>query len=330
MSYRSTIARQPQSIAQCLDMARADVAGLDLAPFASGHIAVTGIGASFAASVVVAGELARRGRRAAAVRAVDMIESANIADSIVALSHRGRSIENVDSLNAHPSVPTLAITNNTESPLATAAGRHIRLNNGSDATPSSTGYTGTLGAAAMLVETLCGHSQTDWDRLAGQISGMLERAADKMPRLSRLFANRRAIDCVGSCSFLGTADGASLLLREAARLPASATDTRHYLHGPMESMDDTTGVVIFGDGREVRLASQLEEIGCSVLLITANPDIEDKGTLTVLRAPRQENRIVRAMLDILPAQLLAAEISDAAGLTDTKFRYPQADTKISA
>jgi glucosamine--fructose-6-phosphate aminotransferase (isomerizing) len=30
----------------------------------------------------------------------------------------------------------------------------------------------------------------------------------------------------------------------------------------------------------------------------------------------------------LAAQLLAAELSDAAGLTDVKFRYPQADTKV--
>jgi|GEM_PF-4323430 len=34
------------------------------------------------------------------------------------------------------------------------------------------------------------------------------------------------------------------------------------------------------------------------------------------------------MIDTLLAQLLAAELSDAAGLTDAKFRYPQKDTKL--
>lgn len=113
-------------------------------------------------------------------------------------------------------------------------------------------------------------------------------------------------------------------------MPAGPADTRHYLHGPMESMDATTGVVVFGDGREVQLARQLQEIGCPVLLVTADAEIEDGDILTVLRIPLQENRIARGILDILSAQLLAAELSDAAGLTDTKFRYPQTDTKIKA
>jgi glucosamine--fructose-6-phosphate aminotransferase (isomerizing) len=36
----------------------------------------------------------------------------------------------------------------------------------------------------------------------------------------------------------------------------------------------------------------------------------------------------QAILDILPAQLLAAELSDAASLTDTKFRYRMSETKV--
>jgi len=96
----------------------------------------------------------------------------------------------------------------------------------------------------------------------------------------------------------------------------------------MESMDSKTGVVVFGDGRELQMARQLEELGCPVLLVTANPEIRDGSLLTVMRVPAQENLIARAILDILTAQLLAAQLSDAAGLTDTKFRYPQTDTSI--
>jgi glucosamine--fructose-6-phosphate aminotransferase (isomerizing) len=48
-----------------------------------------------------------------------------------------------------------------------------------------------------------------------------------------------------------------------------------------------------------------------------------------MRVPAESNRIARGILDILPAQLLAAELSDAAGLTDAKFRYPQTDTKLT-
>ncbi|TIP13063.1 SIS domain-containing protein [Mesorhizobium sp.] len=328
MSYRSEVARQPESIAACIRSARQGLASVDLSPFSSGLVAVTGIGASYAASVVVAGELARRGRRAVAMRAVDMIDGTDVADAIIAMSHRGRSVETVDALKAQAGVPALAITKGETSPLALAAGRHIKLDNGNDATPSSTGYTGSLAAAGLLTESLCGATATDWDALPGKVADLLGRAATKMKHIGELFAARRAIDCVGAVSSLGTADGASLLIREASRIPAGATDTRHYLHGPMESMDATTGVVVIGDGREVRLAEQLDGLGCPVVLITANGDIDDKGKLTVLRVPAEENRIARGILDIMVAQLLAAELSDAAGLTDTKFRYRQTDTKI--
>jgi len=328
MSYRSTIARQPEAIANCITAAEAEIAGLDLKPFASGLIAVTGIGASFAAATVVASEFVRRGRRAVALRSVDLIDGHDMADAIIALSHRGRSVETVDSLKNHPGSAKLAITNSAESPLAQAAGRHIRLDNGGDATPSSTGYTGTLVAAGLLTERLAGKSATDWKGLPQTVADLLGQAATKMPNLAELFKDRRAIDCVGACASLGTADGASLLIREAARIPAGATDTRHYLHGPMEAMDKRTGVVVFGDGREVRMARQLGEIGSPVLLVTARDDVTDQGLLTVIRVPTQENRIARGIVDIISAQLLAAELSDAAGLTDTKFRYPQTDTKL--
>jgi glucosamine--fructose-6-phosphate aminotransferase (isomerizing) len=58
---------------------------------------------------------------------------------------------------------------------------------------------------------------------------VLAAAADKMERLRRVFAGRRAIDCVGAGAGFGTSDEASLLIRETSRIPAAAYDTRHYL-----------------------------------------------------------------------------------------------------
>src|SRR5690606_28240647 len=234
MSYRSTIARQPEALADTYAAAREELAVLDLSSLDRPVIGVTGIGASFAAAVVGAAELQAKGRRAFAIRAVDMVDGRNLCDALVGLSHRGRSVETVAALEKLSSARRLAITNDPQSPLAKAAELHLRLNNGPDPTTPITGYTATLLAIAMAFEK----------------------------RLGKLFPARRAIDCVGAGASLGTADGASLLLREAARIPASAYDTRHYLHGPMESMDGTTGVVLFGAGREVELAQHLDRIGC--------------------------------------------------------------------
>ncbi len=107
-------------------------------------------------------------------------------------------------------------------------------------------------------------------------------------------------------------------------------DDRDSLIHPFVQQNPGVRVVSFGDGRELQMARQLQDIGCPVLLVTANPEAEDGPLLTVMHVPAQENRIARAILDILTAQLFAAQLSDAAGLTDTKFRYPQTDTKIKA
>jgi glucosamine--fructose-6-phosphate aminotransferase (isomerizing) len=328
MSYRATIARQPQSLADSIATARSELTKLDLAPLKSGVIAVTGIGASFAAATVVSGELVRQGRRAFPVRCTDL-GGGGLADCIVALSHRGTSVETVEALTANPGAVKLALTKDPESPLARAAGRHLTINNGSDATPSSTGYTGALVAAGLMVDRLC-DGETDWERLPIQASEVLQAAEAKMAKLRRTFADRRAIDCVGAGPALGAADEASLLIREAARIPASPAETRHYLHGPMESADAGAGVVIFGKGREIEIARQLQAIGCPVLLVTTRADVAEGPLLTVVSVPAHENVIAQGILDILTAQLLAAELSDAAELTDTKFRYPQTDTKIKA
>ncbi|MDW9636017.1 glucosamine--fructose-6-phosphate aminotransferase [Sinorhizobium meliloti] len=328
MSYRSTIARQPQQLASSLAAIEAELEKLDLAPLREGVLGITGIGASYEAAVVTAGELQRRGRRATAWHAVDLMEPGNPVDAIVALSSGGRSVEPVTALRKHAGAFSIAVTSEGDNPLAEAARSSICFQSGADATPSSTGYTGTLLATGMLSDALCGKS-TDWMQLTKLAGQVLAESAAKMERAGAIFRQRRAIDCVGAVSALGTAGEAGLLIREAARIPAGATDTLHYLHGPMEPMDSTTGVLIFGDGRELKLAQDMAEIGCAVLLVTTNTEIADKDNLTVVRVPAFENRIARALLDILPAQLLAAELSDAAGLTDTKFRYRQTDTKIN-
>jgi len=327
MSYRSTIARQPEALADTYAAAREELAVLDLSSLDRPVIGVTGIGASFAAAVVGAAELQAKGRRAFAIRAVDMVDGRNLCDALVGLSHRGRSVETVAALEKLSSARRLAITNDPQSPLAKAAELHLRLNNGSDATPSSTGYTATLLAMGMAFEKLLGDTSDAFAAIPKLVSEVLATAGSRMERLGKLFPARRAIDCVGAGASLGTADGASLLLREAARIPASAYDTRHYLHGPMESMDRTTGVVLFGAGREVELAQHLDRIGCPALLVTT-ADVADGELLTVVKVPKADNLIAQGILDILTAQLFAAELSDAAGLTDTKFRYRMSDTKV--
>jgi glucosamine--fructose-6-phosphate aminotransferase (isomerizing) len=164
--------------------------------------------------------------------------------------------------------------------------------------------------------------------LPDNVSKVLDISAEKISRFAPAFSGRRAVDCIGANASLGSAGEASLQIREAVRLPAWAVDTRHYLHGPMEAMDAATGAVVFGDDREIKLAEDLAGLGCAVLLVTTREEPKDRDNLAVIRIPALENRVARGILEILPVQLLTADLSTLCGLDVVKFRYPQSDTKI--
>ncbi|MFV0336390.1 MAG: SIS domain-containing protein [Tropicimonas sp.] len=329
MTYRSTIARQPEALADTLASVTTTLPDRTPGTLGDGVIAVTGIGASLAAARIGAAELRRLGRRALACAPGEVIARPALVDGLIGLSHRGRSVETVEAFDALGAGTTLAITKDPESPLAKAADIHVHMDNGEDATPSATGYTCTLLAQAVLFEAMAGVRDTDWPRLIDAAATCLDDAADAMARLEAQFASRRAIDCVAGAEAAGTAVEAALLLREAVRLPACGFETRDYLHGPMEPMDGQTGVVVFGAAREVQLAGDLAALGCPTLLVTGAQDVPAADLLTVIRVPAFASVAAQALIDILPAQLLAATLSDAAGLTDVPFRYRQSDTKLA-
>ena len=158
---------------------------------------------------------------------------------------------------------------------------------------------------------------------AASVAGPARQAAE-------LLADRVAIDLVGAGAAFATAGEAAILIREAVRVPAAGWDTLNYLHGPMEAMDGRTGLVVFGDGREVRIATDVAGFGCPCVLITSRDDVATTDRLLAIKVPALGNPIADAIVQIIASQVVVAEMQDAAGLTDTRFRYPQSGTKLKA
>ncbi len=119
---------------------------------------------------------------------------------------------------------------------------------------------------------------------------------------------------------------AALLIREAVRVAAQGWDTLNFLHGPMEPNDPRSGVILFGDGREVTLAQDLAGFGIPSVLVTARQDLADANNLVVIPVPG--TGLPGAILQAIPAQLLIADLAEAAGLPVCNFRYRQTDTKL--
>ena len=68
-------------------------------------------------------------------------------------------------------------------------------------------------------------------------------------------------------------------------------------------------------------------LGCPTVLVTTDPDVVSEGPLTVLRLPRTGSPLARAVLEILPLQLVAWAVARRRGLSVDGFRYQQEDTK---
>lgn len=330
IGYRSAVSRQTES----LEIGRQAVAkaldALDLSGFAVGTVGFAGIGASYQAALAGAIYLRQLGRRGFAFAPTDLYGGADAAaDAFVALSASGQSREIADVMLEAENHPRLAICRAADNPLAAITGAVIAMESGADNGASSTGYTGTLLALGMLVEKIAGGTSSfEWGRLPQAVEAMLADVAGVAEQAARLLAGRASIDIVGAGIGFANAGEAAMLIREAVRVPASGWDTLNYLHGPMESQDARTGLVVFGDSREVKIAQDVAAFGCPSVLITRRTDIAPAERLAVISIPALGNAMADGIVEIIALQMVVGDMQDAAGLTDITFRYRQIDTKL--
>jgi len=329
MHFADGIASQPAALDRSRTQVAAALPGLPT-PRPDEVVGLIGIGASEHIARSAAHVWREAGLRAFALSASEVTAAgAGSADVYVAISESGRSTETLDAVASIGARPSLAVVNDPESPLAGACGAVLDIGSGEDSPVYTTGYTATLQALGMLGEHWTGGS-TDWSELPALTRQVLDDARGTVDELSAGIADARIVDVVATGSSAATAGEGALLLRESARLLTAAHDTRDYLHGPMEPLGPEVACLIAGDGREVRLARDTAALGCPTLLLTCAGDVASSGALTVLRLPRPASALGRAVLEILPFQLLAWSVARRRGLSVDGFRYRQDDTKSGA
>jgi fructoselysine-6-P-deglycase FrlB-like protein len=330
VTYREGILLQPQSLRSGLAAIPAQLAALDLTPLTAGTVALVGIGASLYAAIAGAAHMRGQGICAHALAATDLYDpSVDAADAYIALSASGRSVEPAKAMELRPGAPSFGITKAAKTPLAGVVRSVISTESGPDGSPNTTSYLGSLLALGLITDGAARTpSATDWERLPGLVADVLEHCRDQVARAAALLAGRVSLDCVGAGVAFGTAGYISLLLREAVRVAAQPWDTLNFLHGPMEPNDRRSGVVLFGSGREARLATDLAGFGIPAVLITDRADVAETANLVVIRVPYWSPGLGDAILQTLPAQLLVAGLMEATGLPTCNFRYRQTDTKL--
>ena len=328
VSLREGIALQPHALEASCQATSGVLDRTDLLPLKGSAIALVGIGASLYAATAGAAQMRAQGLRAFAFPGTDLADpSTDAADAYIAVSASGRSVEPAKAMEVRPGAATYGIAKTADTPLAKVVGAMIGTGSGVDSRPNSTSYVGSMQALGLIADRVGRPSSFDWSTLGQIAAAVLADIGPAVVRASVLLAGRTALDCVGAGAARGTAGYASLLLREAVRVPAQSWDTLNFLHGPMESNDPGTGILLFGDDREVRLAEDLAGFGIPTVLVTGI-EVGEKANLATIPVPRLGNELAEAIVEAIPVQLLVADLAEAAGLPKCEFRYRQTDTKL--
>jgi fructoselysine-6-P-deglycase FrlB-like protein len=333
MDYYRAVAVQPLALKRSAAAVRERLGELDLDPWRRGTFAVVSMGASTHAGQAMVFRLARAGRRAVNLAGSDVIalatsEGFGLADSYLFISEGGRSRETIEAADLVPSGARLGLTNAPDAPLTAHVDALVDLDAGEDSRVYTVGYTTTLQACGLLAEALQGAEDDDWRRLPELAAMTLNTSASAAAEAATLFARATSIDVVGAAGSYAAVAEAALLLRESTRICTATYETYQFLHGPMEPLTPANACLLIGDGREVTLARYLAREGIPTVLVTSAPITPDRD-LVVMPVPKAPT-MSRAVLEILPPQVLAGEIARARGLAIDGFLHHQDDTKVQA
>ena len=338
--YRRAIAMQPAVLEANRTQLVAAAAQLRGQLHEGAVVAVIGIGASHMAAMSAVRELWKVGVRAFAVDVGQLWQDDfDVADVYIAISASGESLETVaavERLRDRGPGFVVSVTAELDGTLTTMVDLAVACGQLEDSVPATTSYTGTLQALAFLISAWESEQETvqleeHWAAVPAELETLLTSGVGAVAEVADRLADVSSIDFVGTPDAApGAAEGA-LLYREAPRLAGAWFESRAYLHGPMESLEEGRGIVIVGDESDDGIAvilRQVREIGCVAVHLTASPSEPPGSSVTTVTVPSGGGRLVRAVYEMALLQLLSARSAEKLDLTSGKFRYPLPQLKL--
>ncbi|MCG8350897.1 MAG: SIS domain-containing protein [Chloroflexales bacterium] len=222
--------------------------------------------------------------------------------------------------------PTLAITNDGGSPLATAADHVIELYAGPERSVAATKtYTAQLTAMAMLGSAWRQETerQAELQRLPETLAAVLERAGDIAPRVER-YRYMQGCVVIGRGYNYATALELSLKLKELTYITTTAYSSADFRHGPIATISAGLPVILimprgatFDDMHH--LAQDLVQRGAELLIISDEPSVYPMAT-TVLPQVSGLPEWLSPIPAIVPGQLLALHLAQIKGFDPDRPR----------
>jgi glucosamine--fructose-6-phosphate aminotransferase (isomerizing) len=240
----------------------------------------------------------------------------------IGISQSGQSPDIVEVLRAARAqgAPTIAITNDPESPLAAAAEFVFPLLAGPERAVAATKtYSAQLMALAMLSAALRGDEE-DWEELRSVpelVAEAIELNGGLLAEAQR-FRERTGLIVVGRGYNLSTASEIALKVKETSALMADGSSSADFLHGPTAMLDRSLPVLAIAcDCRTFpdmdALVEQVHQAQAPLLVISDSPAILEAAEVA-MPLPPDIPEWVSPMPAVAPGQLWALGLCLARGM----------------
>ncbi len=247
---------------------------------------------------------------------------------VIGVSQSGRSPDIVAVLEEgrRQGAQVVAVTSDTESPLAKAADMCLALHAGEELAVAATKtYTTELCALAMLSAAMDA-SADRWEEL-GRLPTLVRRAHENTRSLgdgAKRFAESGRFVVLGRGFNYATAFEISLKLKETSYVVAESYSSADFRHGPSAMLEKGFPVVLIAPSGKthadsVELLALCEQRGAEVVAISDDEAVLSRAALS-LAIPPGVPEWLSPFTAIVPGQVFAVSLARARGLDPDKPR----------
>lgn len=336
MTLRDEILEQPDVIARLADQGAPFVASAARAAVAAGveHVVIAARGTSDHAAVFAQYVFGIRLRLPVALAAPSIqtlygAEPRFARSLVVGISQSGASPDVVGVVAAarRQGSVTIAITNDTASPLARAAAHTIDLCAGPERAVAATKtYTASLAAVAMLAAAMAGE---DPGAGLGPVGDAVRAALGEEPATldaAHAMADVRTCTVLGRGYEYGNVREWALKLKELARVVADPYSAADFRHGPLALAEPGHPVLAIAPSGAVAedlialLALLRDRHGVELLVLSDRPDVRALGSRAIALPGGLPDHLA-PIASIIPAQLFAMHLARARGIDPDRPRH---------
>ncbi|NJD27165.1 MAG: SIS domain-containing protein [Chloroflexi bacterium] len=330
MSLRDEILEQPAAVRRQLGASSAplDAVGRRVRDHGIESVVIAARGTSDHAAIYGQYLLGVRNRLSVGLAAPSVISLYDVEPRlerslVIGISQSGASPDIVAVVAAarRQGAPTLAITNDPTSPLASAAEVTLALEAGPERAVAATKtYTTSLVALARLSVALDPVSAEESTAMAGLPDAMAQAltADDAAAAAARDLAGADRCLVLGRGFEYATAREWALKLKELARVFADPYSAADFLHGPVALVEPGVPALAVAPAGPtspglLEILADLQGAGADSVVVSDDPAALALGR-HALALPADIPEWLRPVVSILPAQLLAYHLTRARGL----------------